>query len=133
MAGKFPSLDDMQHAMSKEVKAILVQEIEGAEAEDFEADSPTEVILPDVYHEHCATCGRSSDEIYLMQMFYRGSTKWVCLRCLKRVISPEMPSQAAQSAASVASCSDESSSGMRNYEMSTEPIATDGSPMSMFD
>jgi len=122
MAKKAFSLDDV-HYLPRDLKhEFLVEEIQVREE------------IPEQLHtepeqEHCSSCGRTSDEIYLMPLFFKGSTRWACLRCLKRVLSPEQPKQK-----EVASSMGSSPAYDSSPEASTEQIIPEsGNPMSIFD
>jgi len=45
------------------------------------------ITLPKHYIvQHCSFCSVSEDEAYLLPVKHRGESKWVCTRCLPRLI-----------------------------------------------
>jgi hypothetical protein len=106
-------LVDLEYHIPKEHKQEEIERIE-------EVD---EVWIAGEGVEHCSSCGRDSDLIPMVALFYQGGTKWVCLRCLKRALEPEP----------VLKQLDLTALPRMQAEPSTEPISLDGNPMSMFD
>ncbi len=123
MAKKAFSFEDLQYVMPRDLKQqFFIEEIR-----EVREEIP-EQLHTEPEHEHCSSCGRTSEEIYLLPLLFKGSNRWVCLRCLKRVLSPEQPKQK-EVASYISSSMSESSS-----EASTEQIIPEsGNPMSIFD
>ncbi len=114
-------LVDLEYVIPKEHKEeAIVREVEEVQ----------EMWISEPEHEYCSCCGRDSDTIHLLSVFFQREKKWVCLRCLKRALTPEetRPSQASPMPVSASTPAEDS------YELSEEPIVASGSnPMSMFD